>query len=141
MTYGLTYLSGAMNTPNSAAIFSGIEQSLDSFGVTVHNPADVAYGETDFASLPAEGFRNGLTKLAEAESVFLFGDWRNARGCIAEIIAGALIGCKFYVLDLNGLTEGRLKLTPLDITSDNLNKFAAELLTEQDERYKESISG
>lgn len=135
--YGEIYLSGSMSHHNALETFQDITEVLTTkYNLKVHNPTNIKYGSTLYAHLPAEGFRNSIASLTKANSCFLFGNWKTARGCITEILVAALTGVKIYELNFSELQKGNLEVKLLPITKDNVNLYVAELLTEQQIHHK-----
>jgi len=132
MTYGTIYLSGPMNTTEDESLFGVVAEKLKVHGLETRNPAGVEWGTTEFAQLPAEGMRVGMTELAQCESIFLMGEWRNARGCIAEVFMSALIGAKIYELDLGELLDNDVvRAREVDINRYNASDMVIYLLSQQ----------
>lgn len=127
------YLSGAMATANHSDIFSKVEYLLKNNGFhNVFNPSAISYDNAPFAGMTANGFREQISELTQADTVILFGEWKDARGCIAEILTAVLFGCEIYELDYTGT---HVAFKPLPINRNNANEYIAHLLLAQQENY------
>jgi len=81
--------------------------------------------------------RENTSNLTSADSIFLQRGWRNSRGCIAEVLLGAMFGCYMAEIDTEALLErGELVLDTVDIDKQNMNTHIADLLIHQESEFR-----
>lgn len=132
------YLSGSMSGANSDKAFAEAAYLLQQAGyVNVFNPSLVTYTDERFTEKPANGFREQVSHLVECDAVVFFGDWQQARGCIAELFNAVLFGCEIYTLDR---TSTSVQLTRLDIGRGNVNQVISSMLVEQNKTHQKNAN-
>lgn len=132
------YLSGSMSGADSSEAFAEAAHILHQAGyVNVFNPSLVTYTDKRFSGKPANGFREQVSHLAECDAVVFFGEWQQARGCIAELFNAVLFGCEIYTLDG---TVMPVQLTRLDVDRNNVNQVISSMLIHQNETHQKNTN-
>lgn len=125
------YLSGPMGEGElSVALFERLTGILTDAGYSnVFNPASISYTDERFAGKPSNGFREQLSQLAASDTVIFFGRWKNARGCITELLNAVLFGCDLFTLKID--LNGDIDFAPLEIDRSNVSQIVSDLLLKQ----------
>lgn len=128
------YLSGSMSGADSDTAFAEAARLLQQAGyANIFNPSLVTYTDERFAEKPASGFREQVSNLIESDAVVFFGEWRTARGCIAELFNAVLFGCEIYTLD-ETVKPGQL--TRLNVDRSNINQVISSMLMHQNKTHQ-----
>jgi hypothetical protein len=132
------YLSGSMSSWNEAVeAFAYTQKRLSKAGYeNVFNPASVLYTDQRFTGKPAQGFREQITELAQADSVVFFGSWQTQRGCIAELFNAVMFGCSLFTLS-PGNDSPQFQTVPVD--RSNVNSVVSSLLKAQQRKFDSEV--
>jgi hypothetical protein len=125
------YLSGPMGDGAlSVLLFKRITSILTDAGYTiVFDPSSISYTDERFSGKPSNGFREQLNHLTTADTVIFFGEWENARGCIAELFNAVLFGCNLFTLNID--PNGDIEFAALEVNHSNVSTIVSELLGKQ----------
>jgi hypothetical protein len=132
------YLSGSMSSWDEAVeAFAYTQKRLTESGYeNVFNPASVLYTDQRFIGKPAQGFREQITELAQADSVVFFGSWQTQRGCITELFNAVMFGCSLFTLS-PGNDSPQFQTVTVD--RSNVNSTVSGLLKAQQRKFDSEV--
>lgn len=121
------YLSGPMNGDYIVAeqTFVSMGTLLRSANIMVCSPHEVNWEKLTKSGKSAAGLRFGLTQLVSTDGIILFGDWREARGCLLEVFTAVSIGLEIReITNVHGKTLNEITT----VLSDDHNSFYNDVL-------------
>jgi hypothetical protein len=132
------YLSGSMSSWDEALQeFSLLHKRLNDAGYkNVFNPAAITYTNPKFINKPAQGFREQITELAQADTIIFFGSWQNQRGCITELFNAVMFGCSLFTLSTD---DDSLQFQTVPVDRTNVNFVTSSLLEAQQTKFDSEV--